>query len=406
MATQLAHTDDQQQRHPLVAFRTQLERRADEFKMVLPAHITPEKFQRTVLTAIQSDPGLLDADRQSLLMSCMKAAQDGLLPDKREAALVTFKENKQVNGQWESRLLVQYMPMVYGLRKKILQSGEVTDITARAVYRREMEEGAFIYEEGTEAMLRHRPLMDLTDEQAGDDQIIAFYSMATYKDGTKSYEVMRRFEVDKVREKSQTGATRDKKGNPRKPSGPWVDWYPEQGKKTVMRRHSKTLPMSGDILDVEAADDTLYANSSLRVLGAGAPAEAPAAPAALPSRSDTAQIPHNPDTGEVLDDETLAQLDRDSFRQMEGADLVEESNPTAQEGRPDSERGEQLFPSDDPARITANELIAEIEAAQDIDALGQVMATNRGMIVKLGEDLGNEIHAANNKRKAQLMGGK
>ena len=87
---------------------------------------------------------------------------------------------------------------------------------------------------------------------------------------------------------------------------------------------------------------------------------------------------------------------------MEGVDLLTEDNPTAQEGRADSERGEELFPSDDPARITANEIIAEINAAADIDALGKIMADHRSMIVKLGEDLGNEVHAANNRRKHQL----
>ena len=346
MATQIAET----RAHPMVAFRTQLEKRADEFKMVLPAHITPEKFQRTVLTAIQSDPALLDADRQSLLMACMKAAQDGLLPDKREAALVTFKENKKVGNEWVNKVLVQYMPMVYGLRKKILQSGEVTDITAKVVYRREMDEGAFIYEEGTEAALRHRPIMDLSEAEAQDDQIVAFYSMAAYKDGSKSYEVMRRFEVDKVREKSQTGATRDRKGQPRTPSGPWVEWYPEQGKKTVMRRHSKTLPMSGDLLDVEAADDTLYANSAMRALHS-VPVGEPTP--AVPSRNDTPALGHDVLTGEVVDDETLADLDRQSMAMMDR---------DAGEGPAEEQRGETHNGTDAGARVEA--------MCADIDELG------------------------------------
>jgi recombination protein RecT len=393
MATQVATQDERP--HPLVAFRTQLEKRADEFKMVLPAHITPEKFQRTVLTAIQSDVGLLDADRQSLLMSCMKAAQDGLLPDKREAALVTFKENKKVDNQWVSKILVQYMPMVYGLRKKILQSGEVTDITARAVYRREMEEGAFIYEEGTESMLRHRPLMDLTEEQAADDQIIAFYSMATYKDGSKSYEVMRRFEVDKVREKSQTGALRDRKGQPRNPSGPWVEWYSEQGKKTVMRRHSKTLPMSGDLLDVEAADDTLYANSAMRALQLAPAAEpAPMAPASLPSRTGPSALAHDPDTGEVLDDDTLAALDREGFAAMEG--------------RGDDERGESFNEAEAPDADydAARQIIERINGAPDGDVLGGIMAGSKSAIDALADDPKATVHAAAEHKKKLLIGGR
>ena len=34
--------------NPIVALNNQLASRADQFKMVLPAHISPDKFQRTI----------------------------------------------------------------------------------------------------------------------------------------------------------------------------------------------------------------------------------------------------------------------------------------------------------------------------------------------------------------------
>ena len=261
-----------QQASALTVFNRQLASGTDQFKKGLPSHISVGKFQRTVLTAVQQNPALLDADRQSLMLSCMKAAQDGLLPDGREAALVIFKVNKKEGNSWVSTAHVQYMPMVYGLRKKILQSGEIADITTGVVYRRELETGAFIFEEGAEATLRHRPMMDLTEEQTADSEIVAAYSVATTKDGFKSYEVMRRFEINRVRQVSQTGAEGKTvlygadKGKPIAPKGPWVDWFPEQAKKTVMRRHSKTLPMSGDLIDIEAQDDRIAAASSSELL--------------------------------------------------------------------------------------------------------------------------------------------
>lgn len=371
MATQLATTD--QGAAPVTfgqalnGFRQQLEQRTREFQMVLPAHITPEKLQRTIITAVQSDPELLRADRQSLILACMKAAQDGLLPDKREAALVIFTENKNVNGQWQKRQLVQYMPMVYGLRKKILQSDEVTDITAKVVYRAEVETGNFIYEEGTEAMLRHKPMLDLTPEQATDDQIIAAYSMATFKDGSKSYEVMRRFEIDKVRESSQTGATRDRKGQPRAPKGPWVDWFPEQSKKTVMRRHSKTLPMSGDILDVEARDDALYAASATAALGsvqADAPVLAPTRAELLGTTAG--DPPHDQTTGEIgggTDEDTARELDAQGFAAMEGRDADDQVGG-------DQGGGDEDQDPPHPGTAIADELIQRIDAA---DVIGVVI---------------------------------
>lgn len=327
-------------RDEMVVLNNQLATRADQFRMVLPNHISVEKFQRTVLTAVQNDPELLNADRQSFLLACMKAAQDGLLPDKREAALVIFKENKQVNGQWETRLLVQYMPMVYGLRKKILQSGEVADITTNVVYRQEYESGAFYYEEGTDRTLRHKPL--LVDFEPRDEDIIAAYSVATLKDGTRSFEVIRRSEINKVREKSQTGATLDKKGNPRKPSGPWVDWFSEQCRKTVLRRHSKALPMSGDIIDIEASDD-IAAASAQNVLSA--PQAAPAAVEPPPSRQT---IAHQPEAN-VIDTAPKAQPEPDleAARQVAQADeslahlreeaAHDEDGVVHEEAQPDSE---------------------------------------------------------------------
>lgn len=331
----------------LTTFEGQLNTVSRQLAVSLPSHISVEKFQRTLMAAVKADPELLKADRASLINACEKAALDGLLPDKREAALVIFKRNyKDAQGGWQQALEVAYMPMVYGLRKKILQSGEITDITAKVVYRREHEEGAFLYEEGTEAMLRHRPLLDLSDEDAKDENIVAVYSMATYKDGSKSYEVMRRFEVDKVRESSQTGATRDRKGQPRKPSGPWVEWYPEQAKKTAMRRHSKTLPMSGDIMvDVEERELDTSAHSTARML-----AVEPDAPTALPSpdelnrrAEDTEEPDHDLETGEVIengpttDSRGMTEVDEETARRLDAGEQDGEGEDEAGEEAPEAD---------------------------------------------------------------------
>lgn len=334
--------------------RTQLANRADDFKMALPAHITPEKFQRTLITAAQSNPDLMKADRRSLITSAMKAAQDGLLPDGREAAIVIFSSRKKVGNDWVSTDLAQYMPMAYGLRKKILQSGEISSLETNVVYRREVEEGAFIFEAGTEAMLRHRPMLDLTDEDLHDDNIVAAYSVATMKDGTKSFEVMRRAEINKVRQASQTGATgkvvkfgKDK-GKEIPPKGPWVDWFGEMARKTVMRRHSKTLPMSGDVLDVEAKDEALHAASAKMVMAS----EEERGGVIIPSRD---HLGHDPETGEIIepgeeDEETARQLDA----QTDGW----------QEGPADEQRGEANGVTLESAKqqIDGCELVADVNA--------------------------------------------
>ena len=107
---------------PIAAMRSTLTKMSDDFRAALPPQIPVDKFIRTTLTAIQMQPALLDADRRSLLGSCMKAAQDGLVCDGREAALVMFGQT------------VQYMPMVGGILKKIRNSGELASIAAHVVY--------------------------------------------------------------------------------------------------------------------------------------------------------------------------------------------------------------------------------------------------------------------------------
>jgi recombination protein RecT len=369
----------------IVKLSNQLDQRASEFKKALPSHITPEKLQRTIITAAQNNPDLLLADRQSLITSCMKAAQDGLLPDGREAALVIFSTStKDAQGNWQKHKLAQYMPMAFGLRKKITQSGEISSLQTGLVYRAEMEAGAFIYEVGMEPPIRHRPMLDLSSEDMADDKIIAAYSMAKMKDGTISVEVMRRGEIDKVRENSQTGATRDKKGQPRTPKGPWVDWFGEMARKTVMRRHSKTLPMSGDIIiDVEGRDEESAASAAM-VLSIQ-----PDAPVALPT-PDQLDEQHDAETGEILDARGMTVVDEDTARELD-----------AREVRTDAEHGDQHDDIDElPAWHPHVEKIrGRIVGAKNARDLGNVETEFLNIAAGLPDEVIAEIEALLNARR-------
>lgn len=375
-------TTIERDKSPVAALQAQLEQGAREFKKALPAHISPDKLQRTILTAVQNNPKLLHADRKSLLNSAMKAAQDGLLPDGREAAFVEFKVSEKIDGQWHSRQTVQYMPMVYGLRKKIVQSGEITSLEVNVVYRAEVEKGAFLYEVGLEPPLRHRPALDLTEAETGDDEIIAAYSIATFKDGSKSFELMRRFEIDKVREASQTGSTRDKFGKPRQAKGPWVDWFAEMAKKTVMRRHSKSLPMSGDILDVEARDDGIYGESTSGVLGLADGGQ----PVLIEDRQDDEQ--HDPETGEIID-----------------APAATSSAPEPQlpEGmEPEPQQAGDAADAPHPAQARADEIIADYRAIISIMDLNSVASRAKDDIAAMPIEIAATVTAEFEASKARI----
>lgn len=205
--------------------RAQLHRMQPEFQAVLPPGITPERFARTAVTAIQNNPDLLKCSQRSLFSACMKAAQDGLLPDGREGALVIFKGN------------AQWMPMVYGMRKKILESGEIRDLRVECVY----EGDEFHYQLGDDPKLIHNPSLDPDVLKLGRRRAITFvYSIAVFKDGYLSRDVMSIAEIEQIRDRYSRSSDK----------GPWHDpiAFSEMAKKTVVRRHTKSLP-TGDGFD-------------------------------------------------------------------------------------------------------------------------------------------------------------
>jgi recombination protein RecT len=259
--------------NPLVALHDQMERRTGQFAAALPAHIPAERFKRVLLTAVQNNPTLAAADRQTFFNSAMKAAQDGLLPDGREGAMVIYKTKVKEGGREFWVDAVQWMVMIGGLRKKVRNSGEIETWDAHCVY----ENDAFEFELGDSPYIKHKPAL------SGDrGKIIAAYSVATLKSGEKSREVMSIDEIMAVWRKSSK--QKDKEGNP---TGPWKDHLGEMCRKTVARRHSKVLPMSTDLDDLLRRDDDLY-----DMEGASDKAVQPAA--ARPQISDFAELPQNP----------------------------------------------------------------------------------------------------------------
>jgi recombination protein RecT len=227
---------------PIDIIRKNLEQMTGEFAMALPQHIPVDRFKRIVLTAVNQDPDLLGADRRSLMGACMKAAQDGLYPDKREGALVIFNTKVKTDQGEKWIKAVQWMPMVYGIIKKMRNSGQLASIVAHEVYKKDH----FVYKLGDEEQIIHEPYMG--DGDPGE--IIAAYSIARLKDGTIQREVMTRAQIDKVRNVSKS-----------KDKGPWVEWYGEQSRKTVVRRLSKYLPMSTEIEEMLRRDDAFNASA-------------------------------------------------------------------------------------------------------------------------------------------------
>lgn len=201
--------------------------------MVLPPQMPVEKFQRVAITALNKNPDLAECSRLSLYNSFMQAAQDGLLPDGHEAAIVKY--NKR-----DGAPTAQYQPMVKGILKKIRNSGELKSITAKCIHQND----PFRYwVDDSGEHLTHEP--DLFAADRGP--IIGVYALAKTKDDAIYLTVLTKAEVEKVRQSSKA-----------KDNGPWVGWWDQMAEKTAIRRLSKRMPMSTDLEEFMRRDDELF----------------------------------------------------------------------------------------------------------------------------------------------------
>jgi len=209
-----------------------------QIKMALPANVTPEKFVRVAMTALNNSQDLANCTPESVMNGLLKCAADGLLPDNREAALVKFGNQ------------AQYMPMVYGLIKRMRNSGEVSTVNAYIVYENDDFEFEII---NGEEKISHKPKI------IGDrGQFILVYAVVSLKDGGRHVEVMTKAEVDKTRDASRS-----------KDSPAWKNWYDEMAKKAVIHRAAKRVPTASEV------DDMIQRDYKVSMTGTDAPETPP-----------------------------------------------------------------------------------------------------------------------------------
>lgn len=196
----------------------------EQFSAALPPHIPVDRFIRVIQTGVSMNPALVTANRESLLAACMRLAEKGLVPDGSEAALVMFGEK------------VTAMPMLSGILKLVRNSGELQSITAQLVYKNDKFK-YFVDSSGEN--LEHEP--NLFSDR-GD--LLGCYAIARTKDGGVYIEVMTLADIEKVKKSSRSAS-----------NGPWVTWFDQMAKKSVLRRLAKRLPSSTDLDQLLSDDD-------------------------------------------------------------------------------------------------------------------------------------------------------
>ena len=201
-------------------FKEQLELRRGPIQALLPPHLGWDKFRAIVITALGSNPRLMECTPSSLMKAVNDSAELGLSvnPAMREADIIP---------RWSAKAkvtLAVFQPRYGGLMKLARQSGQITKIWAHAV-----RDGDFFeYEYGLNKGLEHTPA-----ENGKQGRLVAAYCCWKTADGESDFEVVTPRNIERSKMASQSP---DK--------GPWKTDEEEMWRKTAVRRASKYMPSS------------------------------------------------------------------------------------------------------------------------------------------------------------------
>ena len=212
-----------------------VQRMSGQIKLALPANLTPDRFQRIVLTAISSNPKLQECSPTSFLGAMMTAAQLGVEPNTPLGQGYLIPRNSR-NGV-ECTFQLGYKGMI----DLAYRSGNIATIGAYTVHAND----EFHVQFGLNPDITHIPA--LTDK--GDP--IAFYAYYRTKDGGFGFDVM---SVEDVREHAKKFSDSVKRGW----TSPWDTNFDEMAKKTVLKKVLKYAPLSTEVASKIGMDETVH----------------------------------------------------------------------------------------------------------------------------------------------------
>lgn len=212
-----------------------------QIKAALPAHMTPERMARIATTEMRKNPKLGQCEPLSFIGAVIQCAQLGLEPGSAlgHAYILPFDVKKKERGEWivqrtDAQVIIGYRGMIDLARR----SGQIQSISARVVYAGDK----FSYAYGLDEHLTHVP----AEGESGAPT--HFYAVAKMKDGGVQFEVMSLASVHRIRDETQGyKAYLASKAKGYKADSPWVTHEDEMGRKTVLRRLFKYLPVSVEL---------------------------------------------------------------------------------------------------------------------------------------------------------------
>ena len=212
---------------------------APEIKKALPDVMTPERFMRIALSALNTNPQLAACSQMSFLAALMNAAQLGLEPNTPlgQAYLIPYK-NK---GKLECQFQIGYKGLIdLAYRHPMMQT-----VQAQAVY----ENDNFDYELGLNAKLMHKPALQDRGE------IKCFYGLFKLSNGGFGFEVMSRDDMDAYAKRYSKAIDSD--------YSPWKTNYEDMAKKTVIKKALKMAPVKTDLQKAVSMDESIKTQLSV-----------------------------------------------------------------------------------------------------------------------------------------------
>jgi recombination protein RecT len=200
-----------------------------QIKASLPPSVDLDRFTAVTLAAVNHNPDLIQADRQSFYNSVIKAAQDGLLPDGNDAFFNVYPTNVGTRDQPRWIQKVQYQKMVGGIIKQFEKAG--IDAFAESVHENDEFD---VWNDETGQHFIHRP----TKLGKPKGERVGAYAVARRPGGRSMViQVMDREALDKAKSASKS------------PGGPWKSWPERMEQKSALHRLKKRVAT----IDEEAA---------------------------------------------------------------------------------------------------------------------------------------------------------
>ncbi len=222
-----------------------LNQKKGELAKMIPKTLSIERLLKVAQIAATTTPALAKCDVPSLIGAIGQCAQMGLEPNTilGHAYLVPFN-TKRKDAAGNERLVnsVQVIIGYKGLIDLARRSGQIVSIAAHEVCANDHFD--LVY--GLDERLAHTPAMG---ERGA---VIGFYAVAKLKDGGHCFEFMSTRQVEDIRAASQgyQQAVKYKK----EATHPWTVHFTEMGRKTVIRRLAKYLPLSIEFQSAVALD--------------------------------------------------------------------------------------------------------------------------------------------------------